>query len=155
LHLPLVFNTGGYDSVTTLRSISGVFDIYMPDMKFADAATAQRLCRVPHYPQTNQAAVQEMYRQVGDLVLNDRGLATRGLLVRHLVLPNELAGTPQVVQFLAEHTSIDTYLNLMRQYRPSYRAQDIPEIDRRVTDVEWNSAVGAAQTAGLRRLDHM
>ena len=153
LRLPLVYNTGGYDSMAMLTLLDGVVDIYMPDMKYADAETARRYSKIPNYPQVNQAAVQEMHRQVGDLQINDKGLAVRGLLVRHLVLPGNLAGTVDIVQFLATKVSRNTYLNLMDQYRPAYRAHHFPELNRSITRQEYAAAVGAAQRAGLSRLD--
>jgi len=153
LRVPLVYNTGGYDSVKTLRLLDGVFDIYMPDMKYAHEPTARRLSKVKDYPAINRAAVTEMHRQVGDLCTDQRGIALRGLLVRHLVLPEGLAGTAEVVRFLAEEISPDTYLNVMDQYRPCYRAREFSELNRRITPAEYAKAVRLAQTAGLHRLD--
>jgi len=153
LCVPLVYNTGGYDSLKTLALLDGVFDIYMPDMKYADEPTARRLSKVKDYPAINRAAVAEMHRQVGDLHLDERGIALRGLLVRHLVLPGGLAGTAEVVRFLAEEISRDTYLNLMDQYRPCYKAHEFPQLNRRITPAEYAEAVGLAQEAGLHRLD--
>jgi len=153
LGLPLVYNSGGYDALAMLQLLDGVIDIYMPDMKYADPAIAQRYSKVPRYPEVNQAAVREMHRQVGDLRIDPDGLATRGLLVRHLVLPGGLAGTPDVVRFLADEISPDTYLNLMDQYRPAYRAAAYPELNRPITRAEYQAAVKMALDAGLRRLD--
>lgn len=153
LHIPLVYNTGGYDSLKTLALLDGVFDIYMPDMKYSDEAIALRLSKVKNYPAINRAAVAEMYRQVGDLYLDERGIALRGLLVRHLVLPGGLAGTAEIVRFLAEEISRNTYLNIMDQYRPCYRAYEYPELNRRITSEEYAEAVRLAQEAGLQRLD--
>jgi putative pyruvate formate lyase activating enzyme len=153
LHLPLVYNTGGYDSLEALALLDGVVDIYMPDMKYADSAIAHRYSHVRDYCDVNRAAVKEMHRQVGDLVLDDRGIAQRGLLVRHLVLPNDLAGTEQVIEFLAREISPATYLNLMDQYRPCYRAAEHPPLDRRLTGPEYHAALAAAHHAGLHRLD--
>jgi putative pyruvate formate lyase activating enzyme len=152
LRIPLLYNTGGYDSLDTLALLDGVIDIYMPDMKYADPAIAERYSRVPGYPAINQAAVREMYRQVGDLTLDERGIARRGLLVRHLVLPEGLAGTAQVVAFLAG-LSRDTYLNVMAQYRPCYQAYDLPPLDRPIAAAEYREAVRLAHDAGLHRLD--
>jgi putative pyruvate formate lyase activating enzyme len=152
LHIPLVYNTGGYDSLETLALLDGVVDIYMPDMKYAEAAVAERYSQVRDYPAINQAAVREMYRQVGDLVMDERGIAQRGLLVRHLVLPDGLAGTAQVMHFLAA-LSPDTYLNLMDQYRPCYQAHSLPPLDRRITAAEYREAVRLAHDVGLYRLD--
>ncbi|MFQ6014810.1 MAG: radical SAM protein [Anaerolineae bacterium] len=153
LRIPLVYNTGGYDSLKTLALLDGIVDIYMPDMKYADKDIARRYSKIRDYPAVNQAAVKEMHRQVGDLVLDERGVAQRGLLVRHLVLPNNLAGTAEIVRFLAEEVSKDTYLNVMDQYRPCYKGYDIPEVNRRITAEEYQKAVHLAQEAGLHRLD--
>ncbi len=152
LRIPLVYNSGGYDSLETLALLDGVVDIYMPDMKYADAAVAERCSQVRDYPAINQAAVREMHRQVGDLVLDERGIAQRGLLVRHLVLPDRLAGTAEVVRFLAA-LSPDTYLNIMDQYRPCYKAFSLPPLDRRISAAEYQQAVRLAHEAGLYRLD--
>ena len=153
LWLPLVYNTGGYDSLEALRLLDGVIDIYMPDMKYADEEIAYRYSRVRNYPAVNQAAVKEMHRQVGDLVLDERGIALRGLLVRHLVLPRGLAGTPEIARFLAEEISPDTYINIMDQYRPCYRARQYPPLDRPITPREYEEAMEAARRAGLHRFD--
>lgn len=153
LTIPLVYNTGGYDSLSSLILLDGVIDIYMPDMKYADSGIATQLSKIPDYPHLNQDAVKEMHRQVGDLEVDKRGIATRGLLVRHLILPENLAGTDQIVRFLAEEISTQTYLNLMDQYRPAYRAQQYPKINRPITRQEYNSAIHFAHEAGLTRLD--
>jgi putative pyruvate formate lyase activating enzyme len=157
LRLPLVYNTGGYDSLSALHLLDGVIDIYMPDMKYASAQSAWAYSKARRYPQVNQAAVKEMHRQVGDLVIDERGLAQRGLLVRHLVLPNGLAGTAEIVRFLAEQVSPDTYLNLMDQYRPEfnvrrYRTQ-FPRLARTITRQEYEEACRLARLAGLHRFD--
>jgi len=153
LRVPLVYNTGGYDSMAALRLLDGVVDIYMPDMKYADEAVARKYSKVKDYPAVNQAAVKEMHRQVGDLVLDERGIALRGLLVRHLVLPNDLAGTAEIARFLAEEVSKDTYINVMDQYRPCYKAHEFPELNRPITRAEYEAAVEAARGAGLWRFD--
>lgn len=153
LRLPLVYNTGGYDSPAALALLDGVVDVYMPDMKYGDAETARRYSHVKDYPRVNQAAVREMHRQVGDLALDARGLAVRGLLVRHLVLPNGLAGTRAVLEFLAREISQETYVNLMDQYRPCFRAPDVPALARSVSRAEWEDAVAIAAELGLGRLD--
>lgn len=153
LRIPLVYNTGGYDSLETLRLLDGIVDIYMPDMKYSNGEIAKKYSGVENYPQVNFAAVKEMHRQVGDLQTDERGLATRGLLVRHLVLPGDLAGTQQIVQFLADEISTDTYLNLMAQYRPAYNASRFPELNRRITADEYNAALRIAKEAGLTNLD--
>jgi putative pyruvate formate lyase activating enzyme len=150
LRLPLVYNTGGYDALGTLALLDGVVDIYMPDIKYADADAARRYSKISNYPAVNQAAVKEMHRQVGDLTMDSRGVAQRGLLVRHLVLPDGLAGTPETVLFLRDECSPNTYINVMAQYRPCYRAYELPPLDRRITDEEYTEAVRLAQDAGLR-----
>lgn len=152
LRLPLVWNSGGYDSPEALTLLDGVIDIYLPDMKFADSEVACRYLGVRDYAEVNQMAVKEMHRQVGDLVL-DSGIARRGLLVRHLVLPENLAGTDRILAFLAREISRDTYLNLMDQYRPCYRADEFPPLDRRPTRAEMAAAQATAQKWGLKRLD--
>jgi putative pyruvate formate lyase activating enzyme len=153
LQIPLVYNTGGYDSMVMLRLLDGIVDIYMPDMKYANRKIGHRYSKIPNYPRINQMAVKEMYRQVGDLQLDTRGIAYRGLLVRHLILPNNLAGTDEIVRFLAEEISADTYLNLMDQYRPAFRAHHFPDINRRITREEYQQATLWAKEAGIRRLD--
>lgn len=153
LRLPIVYNTGGYDSLETLRLLDGIVDIYMPDMKYADEHVARTYSNVRDYPTINRAAVKEMHRQVGDLVTDERGIALRGLLVRHLVLPNGLAGTAQTARFLAHEVSRDTYINVMDQYRPCFRAACFPDLSRRVTEAEHREAVTAVRSVGLHRLD--
>ena len=153
LTVPLVYNTGGYDAVETLRLLDGVVDIYMPDMKYSDAETALKLSGVEDYPGVNRAAVTEMHRQVGDLAVNDEGMAERGLLVRHLVLPDGLAGTGETVQFLAREISVSTHLNIMAQYHPAYHATANASLSRRITVAEYRAAVNLAHRYGLNRLD--
>lgn len=152
LRLPLVWNSGGYDSPEALVLLDGVIDLYMPDMKFADSAIARKYLGAEDYAEVNRAAVKEMHRQVGDLVIV-AGVARRGLLVRHLVLPGNLAGTDQILAFLAQEISIDTYLNLMNQYRPCCRADKYPPLDRRPTHTEMAAVRAMAEALGLRRLD--
>jgi putative pyruvate formate lyase activating enzyme len=152
LRLPLVYNTGGYDSLEVLNLLDGIIDIYMPDIKYANAQTALRYSKIPHYPETNQAAVREMHRQVGDLVLDENNLAVRGLIIRHLVLPNQISGTEEIVHFLAQQISKDTYLNLMDQYYPYHLAAQYPKLNRRSTQQEYQTALIYAQQAGIHRL---
>lgn len=154
LKIPLVYNSGGYDSLEALKLLDCVIDIYMPDVKFTDVQVAQKLSGSKNYPEVNQSAVAEMHRQVGDLVLDDNGLATGGLLVRHLVLPGGLAGTGEVAHFLAE-LSKDTYVNLMDQYRPVHKVVKEPPLDRRITTKEWEEAEQQMKDKGLWRLDHV
>ncbi len=153
LRVPLVYNTGGYDSPEALALLDGVIDIYMPDMKYADAATARKYSKIRDYPAINRAAVKEMRRQVGDLQVDERGIAQRGLLVRHLVLPDNLAGTREALRFIAEQVSPDTYVNLMAQYRPCYKASEYAELNRRITHAEFERAMKWADEFGLARLD--
>ena len=150
--IPIVYNTGGYDSLETIRVLDGIVDIYMPDMKYGDSGPAEDFSNAPDYPRVNFAAVREMHRQVGELVTTIDGIAVRGLLVRHLVLPEGLAGTERVVEFVSQDISKDTYMNIMAQYRPYYRAVGHPSIGRRITMTEYQEALDIARAAGLRRV---
>jgi len=153
LSIPLVYNCGGYESVETLRLLDGIVDIYMPDMKYSDERNARRFSGVKDYPVVNRAAVKEMHRQVGDLRMDERGVAQRGLLVRHLVLPHGIAGTEGVVRFIAQEVSRNTYLNVMAQYYPAHRAFKIPQLSRPLTRQEFAEAITLARQYGLERLD--
>jgi len=153
LNIPLVYNTGGYDSLSMLSLLDRVVDIYMPDMKYGASDIARKYSRIPNYVKVNQAAVREMHRQVGDLQFDQHGMAVRGLLVRHLVLPNNLAGTENITQFLANEISKNTYLNIMSQYHPCYKASQFPELNRRITSTEYQLAVETAMNSGLYRFD--
>lgn len=148
LALPIVYNTGGYDSAETLKLLDGFVDIYMPDMKYSDSKVAQELSSAVDYPQVNRAAVKEMHNQVGDLQLK-KGLATRGLLVRHLVLPNQLAGSSETIDFLAKEISQRTAINIMDQYRPCYEASSHSQINRRPTQQEFETVYQYAIEKGL------
>jgi putative pyruvate formate lyase activating enzyme len=153
LHLPLVYNSGGYDSVETLRILDGIVDIYMPDMKYDDEETARELSGIENYPEINKAAIKEMHRQTGDLEIDGEGVAQRGLLVRHLVLPYGLAGTKGIVNFLSKEISRNTYVNIMAQYYPCYKAFQIPSLGRRISSAELREALSLAQGARLSRLN--
>ncbi len=153
LRVPLVYNTSGYDRVETLRILDGVFDIYMPDFKFWDPKVAEELSNAPDYPEVAREAFKEMHRQVGDLVLNGNGIAQRVLLIRHLVLPEGLAGTEQVMRFLAREISPNSYVNVMAQYRPCGRAAEVPALRRAITPEEYQKAIQAANKEGITRLD--
>jgi putative pyruvate formate lyase activating enzyme len=153
LDIPLVYNSGGYDSVETLKILDGIIDIYMPDFKFWDASVARQACDAPDYPEVARRALVEMHRQVGELDLDVHGIARSGLLVRHLVLPCGLAGTDEVMAFIAEELSKNTYVNIMNQYRPCGRASEIEALARSVTAGEYAEAVAQARKAGLTRLD--
>ena len=153
LRLPLVYNTSGFDRLETLRWLDGVVDVYMPDLKTLDAEKARRWMNAPAYPAVAKAALREMFRQVGDLVLDERGIARRGVLVRHLVMPESGSDTAEVCRFLAEELGPDTYVNLMHQYHPAGQAHEHPELRRRPTSPELRAALEAARSAGVRRLD--
>ena len=153
LRLPLVYNTGGYDSLAMLKLLDGVVDIYMPDMKYGDEATARKYSLIKHYPEVNQQCVLEMHRQVGDLVTDDLGIARSGLLVRHLVLPNDLASSETILRFLAEKVSKNTYVNIMAQYHPSFKAGSYNKLNRRIKPHEYWQVVNLAESLGLKRLN--
>jgi putative pyruvate formate lyase activating enzyme len=151
LTLPIVYNTGGYDLVETLKLLDGLVDIYMPDMKYSDSKAAEKLSAAPDYPEVNFAAVKEMHQQVGDLQV-EKGLATRGLLVRHLVLPENLAGSFEIIDFLTEEISRSTTINVMDQYRPCFKASEHSQINRRPTSREIESVRKYAMEKGLNVL---
>jgi putative pyruvate formate lyase activating enzyme len=153
LNVPLVYNTGGYDIVETLQLLDGIFDIYMPDIKYAEEDKALKFSGARDYPQVVKLAVKEMHRQVGNLELDERGIALRGLLVRHLVLPEGIAGTREIMRFLAKEISINTYVNIMDQYHPCFKAFDNPPLDRSVTRAEFEEAIRIAEEEGITRLD--
>ncbi|MBI5955870.1 MAG: radical SAM protein [Chloroflexi bacterium] len=149
LGVPLLYNTSGYDSLVTLQLLDGVIDIYLPDAKYADDKIALRLSGFPRYVESNHIALKEMYRQVGDLQVDEAGLATRGMIVRHMVLPQGLAGTAQVMRFIAREISPNTYVSLMDQYFPAHRAVGHPQLGRKTTPQEYDQALQAFQEAGL------
>ncbi len=151
LCIPLVYNCGGYESVETLRLLDGVIDIYMPDIKYSSNEEALRYSGAKDYWDRARDAVREMHRQVGDLQIDARGVARRGLLIRHLVMPGNLAGTARVVEFIANEISRDSYVNVMDQYHPCYKASRIPELSRPPTRSEYLQSVGEARGAGLSR----
>ena len=153
LRLPLVYNSGGYDSVETLEILDGIIDIYMPDTKYSDEKIAEELSGINNYPAINQAALREMHRQVGDLQIDEDGIAIRGLLIRHLVLPHGLAGTKEIMKFIAEDLSLNSYVNVMAQYHPCHKAFQIPRLARPLSKQEFLEAIELAERAGLNRLD--
>ncbi|MGB3092186.1 MAG: radical SAM protein [Candidatus Zixiibacteriota bacterium] len=153
LNVPLVYNSGGYDSVATLELLDGIFDIYMPDLKYSDDKIGQRYCNAKDYANRAREAIKKMHEQVGDLIMDERGIAQKGLLIRHLILPDDLAGTKDSMKFIAREISKNTYVNLMDQYRPCYKANDHPPLDRSITGEEFSQAVKIAQDLGLERLD--
>jgi len=154
LRVPLVYNSGGYDRIETLQLLEGVFDIYMPDFKFWNPRVAAEICNAPDYPEVARSALREMHRQVGDLVIDGSGIARSGLLVRHLVLPAGLAGTREIMRFIAHDISTDTYVNIMSQYRPCGRAAEVRELAAYPTENDFKKARLAALEEGIRRLDH-
>ncbi|MGD1157237.1 MAG: radical SAM protein [Terriglobia bacterium] len=155
LRLPIVYNTSGYDSMESLELLEGVVDIYMPDFKYWDSEMARKYSRAPDYPQVAHRVLKEMHRQVGDLVIDEDGVAKRGLLIRHLVMPGDIAGTGEIMRWIAQELSPTTYVNLMAQYYPAGKVtrSEFPEINRRVTRVEYERALDEAWRAGLERLD--
>jgi putative pyruvate formate lyase activating enzyme len=147
--LPIVYNTSGYESLETLRLLDGIVDIYLPDMRYSDDAVARTYSVAPHYPEINRTAIKEMFRQVGNMVLDEDGIAMRGLIIRHLVLPNGLSGTEGIMKFLADDVSKDVYVSLMSQYFPAYKAHEIKELSRRITSDEYEEAYHIMQKYGL------
>ena len=153
LNVPLVYNSGGYDNKETIELLEGIFDIYMPDFKFWDSKWSKRYMNAPDYRERAIESIKEMHRQVGDLIINKDGIAERGLIIRHLVMPNGIAGTENIMKFIAEELSPNTYVNIMDQYRPCGKAVDDPIINRMITAKEYREAIEYAHKAGLKRLD--
>ncbi|MEW6213660.1 MAG: radical SAM protein [Nitrospirota bacterium] len=153
LNIPLVYNTGGYDAVESLKLLEGIFDIYMPDFKFWDSEMARRYLKAPDYPERAREALKEMHRQVGDLVLDENGIALRGILLRHLVMPGGVAGTREIMRFIVKEISPNTYVNIMDQYRPCGHAYKCPPLDRGITHDEYKEALRATREEGITRLD--
>jgi putative pyruvate formate lyase activating enzyme len=152
LSVPLVYNSSGYDSVDTLQLLDHIFDIYMPDFKFWDSASAKRYAKAEDYPARAREAIREMHKQVGELVIGADGVAVRGLLVRHLIMPDGLAETDRILHYLAEEISTETYVNVMDQYRPCGRAHLYPPLDRQLSHDQYQEALNLAKKAGLKRL---
>jgi putative pyruvate formate lyase activating enzyme len=155
LSVPLVYNCGGYDLPETIRLLDGVFDIYMPDAKYGSDEVALALSDAPDYTRYNHESLKEMHRQVGDLVI-EKGIATRGLLIRHLVLPEDLAGTGAVMEFIARELSLDSYVNVMDQYHPCWHVLEEGQplyrrLRRRITPKEYTYAVECARRTGIHR----
>jgi putative pyruvate formate lyase activating enzyme len=156
LNVPLVYNCGGYESLEVLKLLEGIFDIYMPDIKYPDIKYAneevsKKYSNAGDYPDVVKEALLEMQRQVGDLIIDERGIAQRGLLIRHLVLPNQLAGTKEIMHFIAKEISPSAYVNIMDQYRPCYKAINYPQLSRGITREEYEEAVEIASQEGLSR----
>jgi putative pyruvate formate lyase activating enzyme len=150
LRVPLVHNCGGYESMDALKLLDGVFDIYMPDFKYGDNDMGEKYSNAPNYFDMASAAISEMHRQVGDLVINASGIAERGLLIRHLVMPDDLAGTARVLKFISG-LSKNSYVNIMDQYRPAHKASGYPELRRRISSKEFMDAISLAREMGLSR----
>ncbi|MDP2981025.1 MAG: radical SAM protein [Candidatus Omnitrophota bacterium] len=149
LKAPLVYNSGGYESMEALEILDGIIDIYMPDMKYSDNALSKKYSNAPDYFEINKIAVKEMYRQAGDLKI-EMGIARKGLLIRHLILPENLAGSRKIFEFIANELSPDIYVNIMAQYYPCHSANKFPEINRRITAKEYMEAIRLAEKAGLK-----
>jgi putative pyruvate formate lyase activating enzyme len=152
LNIPIVYNTNGYDLIDTLKLLDGVVDIYMPDIKFGDDSAAQKYLGVKQYYSIAKAAVKEMHRQVGKLKIDNLNIAYKGLLIRHLVMPENLAATEEIMRFISEEISSDTFVNIMAQYFPAHRASGYNELKRRITKQEFSAAINAAVKAGLRNV---
>ncbi|MBW8010586.1 MAG: radical SAM protein [Chloroflexi bacterium] len=155
LRLPIVYNTSAYDSLESLRLLDGIVDIYMPDFKFWDERLSLHYLKAKDYPEVARQAIKEMHRQVGELLVDEHGIAMRGVLVRHLIMPGNIAGTEKIAQFLAQEISADTYINVMAQYHPAGKvsADKYPEINQRISNQEYADGIRAAKEAGLWRLD--
>jgi putative pyruvate formate lyase activating enzyme len=151
LTLPIVYNTGGYDSLDTIKLLNGIIDIYMPDIKYGNNENGLKYSNVKNYWDIVRKSVKEMHSQVGDLKINNYGIAENGLLIRHLVLPNYIADSEKVLLFIANELSIDSYLNIMDQYRPCYKAGEYNDISRRITRREYLKVLEKAEKLGLHR----
>jgi putative pyruvate formate lyase activating enzyme len=151
LRLPLVYNCSGYESIEVIQLLEGVVDIYMPDIKYLDSNASRKFSNAPDYPEVIKGVLKEMHRQVGDLIVNSKGIAERGLLIRHLVMPNGMASSEAVLKLIAEEISVHSYVNIMDQYRPEYRAHEFPEINRRINQKEYLEAIQWAKHYHLHR----
>jgi putative pyruvate formate lyase activating enzyme len=151
LKVPLVYNCGGYESLESLKLLEGVIDIYMPDVKYAEEKNSKELSNAPDYPRIVNKALKEMHRQVGDLIVDENGLALSGLLIRHLVLPEDLAGTENILKFIAREISLESYVNVMDQYRPCFKAEKFAALGRPLSAGEYSRAVEIARSLGLHR----
>jgi len=149
LNIPIVYNTSGYELPEIIRKLSGVVDIYLPDMRYADNQNSITYSQAPDYPRLNQESVKEMHKQVGTAQINDAGIIEKGMIVRHLVLPNNISGTKEIMRFIAKEISKDTYISLMSQYFPCYEANGFPQINRRVRKEEYDEAIKYMRNCGL------
>ena len=153
LSVPLIYNTSAYDSVESLKLLDGVIDIYMPDFKFWDSEISQKICKAKDYPEKAKESIKEMHRQVGDFIIDENGIAKQGLLVRHLVLPQDLANTRKIMRFIYQEISPNTYVNIMPQYRPCGLASEIPELSSPLSQKDYTLALQVAKEEGITRLD--
>jgi putative pyruvate formate lyase activating enzyme len=149
LHIPLVYNTGGYDSVDTLKLLDGIIDIYLPDIRYASDETAKKYSGVNGYVEANRAAIKEMYRQVGNLTCDEYDIAQKGLIIRHLILPNKLAGSRESLTWLTHELSPDIFVSVMSQYYPAHRAARFTELARRITPAEYDEVMQALEELGM------
>lgn len=152
LKIPLVYNTSSYDSLKVLKLLDGIIDIYLPDARYSDDKIALKYSNASKYFKIMKVAIKEMHHQVGDLVLDKDGIAIRGVIVRHLVLPNKLAGSEKIFKFISKEISKNTFLNIMDQYWPYYKAFEFPELTRRITDEEFQETIELARKFGLKRI---
>lgn len=150
LNLPIVYNTNGYENIEILKTLAGIIDVYLPDMKYAESVSARRYSKTKNYPETNFPAVKEMFRQVGFLETDENNLAKKGLIIRHLILPNDLAGTETIFRFIAREISEQVHLSLMTQYLPIWEAKKYPEIDRRINHHEYAEVIGLMEKYNLK-----
>jgi putative pyruvate formate lyase activating enzyme len=151
LRLPIVYNCSGYESLEVIQLLEGVVDIYMPDAKYMDEEYSKRFSNAQDYPEVLREILKEMHHQVGDLIINSMGIAERGLLIRHLVMPCGVASSEAILKFIAEEISVHSYVNIMDQYRPEFRSSHYPEISRRITHKEYMEAVQIAKRFHLYR----
>ncbi|MDH5662430.1 MAG: radical SAM protein [Elusimicrobiota bacterium] len=151
LNIPLVYNSGGYDSVETLKLLDGIVDIYMPDAKYSNPQSARTYSRADDYFAVNRKALLEMHRQVGDLEMDREGIARQGLLIRHLVMPEDVVGSRRVLEFIAGSISPNTYMSIMAQYHPAHMAFEFPELSKRISKIEYNAVLKIADELGLER----
>jgi putative pyruvate formate lyase activating enzyme len=149
LKIPIVYNTGGYELPEMIKLLDGIVDIYLPDMRYADSQMSKTHSNAPDYPKYNQATVKEMHRQVGVAQINDEGIIKRGLIIRHLVLPNGISGTEKTMKFISEELSQDSYISLMSQYTPYYKAHEFKSVSRKITLEEYEEARNAMHKYGL------
>ena len=149
LSVPIVYNTGGYDSLDTIKMLNGIIDIYLPDMRYSDNSMAKKYSDAPNYVECNRLCIKEMYRQVGDLAKGENGIAKKGLIIRLLVMPGAVSGTTQSLKFIRYQISKNTYLSIMSQYYPIFRARDFKEISRRADKGEYMNIVDEASSLGL------